>query len=124
MPKPAKIVLSVVTLYSALWAITLFCGPRLLRYQILEAAKAEWLDADSRQRERNRRDPRLEQYYSMAFKSGPKVEVRLRSCLWPLYFEAETSRSIGGLNGSGAIGTYVFTPWKVYEIYSVSTWIS
>jgi len=124
MKKPAKISVIIFATYAALWDATGYFGPLALKKQIFRDAKVEWEQCYREQEIRNKESPDLKNFDSMAFKSGPSVKVSLRRCFTPFYFEAETSRVIGGLNGAGAVGRYLVMPWRVYVLSEVGTWVS
>ena len=54
----------------------------------------------------------------------PHVEVKMLSCPAPFFFRAEYSRVVDRLNGSGAVGSFLWLPWRVYTLSEVPTWIS
>ena len=124
MKKVARILTTAVATCGVLWGATLYFGPLALRRQILHDAKIEWEQCYREQEVRNKENPELKNFDSMAFKTGPRVRVQLRRCFAPFYFEAETGRLIGGLNGVGTVGRYFITPWKVYVLSEVGTWES
>jgi len=114
----------LLLVYAGLWLITWRVGPWVLRRQLLIEAKKEWAHEIQLQQDREVADPRQKGFDDFAFTRGPSVQVRLLRCSAPFVFEAEVSRSIGGLNGSGAIGRYVFTPWHVYVVWKKQAWLS
>lgn len=119
-----KRALAAILAYSALWAGTRAYGPFLLHWQLHREALVTWrhfrgkaLDDPSHGRDRLGRN-------SLAYENGPHVEVHVLSCPTPFLLRMETGQFIGGLNGCGAIGWYLVTPWRVYLIDGCGTWVA
>jgi hypothetical protein len=112
----AKILLIAAGVYLAFWGATRLSATWILERQLLSEARVDW--------ERHRGDPRRKEAGSMAFESGPQIEVELLSCPAPLVFKAKCGRIIGPLNGYGTVGRYFLTPWRAYLISEVHTWVS
>jgi hypothetical protein len=126
MSKLKKALLVLGAVYLALWAATRFVVPSALERQMLREAKAEWKMFRDQQEERKKEHPEWARFLrdDMASPNGPGVEVVLLSCPAPFLIRASTSRVIGGLNGGGTEGWYLFTPWRVYGIAVTGTWVS
>jgi len=124
MKKTARVLVISIAAYAVLWGATRYVGPLALRKQMLRDAKVEWERCYREQEVRNEKYPELKNFDSIAYKAGPSVSVKLRRCFAPFWFEAETGRAIGGLNGVGEVGRYFVTPWKVYILSEVEIWVS
>ena len=123
MKKLRKILLIFAAVYLISWGVTFHYAPSALQHQMLREAKIEWQHFHDEQ-EQNKRPELMHLQGSMAFDTGPVVEVKLLSCPIPFFFLAETRRVIGGLNGSGAEGWFLYTPWHVYDVAVIGTWVS
>jgi hypothetical protein len=119
LPKKALI---AVTVYLALWAATWLSAPRLLKRQLLKEVTADWQRYRADQEKKEEHYPHSNE--PMAFAKGPQVDVELLSCPAPFLIEAKCGRIVGGLNGYGTVGRYLVTPWRVYILSEVHTWVS
>ena len=118
----AKSLVAVVVLYGALWALTVAFGGRLLERHLAADLKKEW--REWRDKAETEREPWPGANDRMAFAGGPGLKVRVISCPAPFICFAEVDRTIGGLNGRGAVGKYLVTPWHTYILYEHGTWVS
>lgn len=112
----------VGAVYGALWAATWIFAPVALKRQLDAEAQSDWQRYHAEQEKKAERYPGSRE--KMAFSNGPHVKVDLLVCPAPFVIMAKCSRMIGGLNGYGTIGWYVFTPWRVYGLWVEQTWVS
>jgi hypothetical protein len=118
----AKWLVAVVVLYSALWGLTVAFGERLLERHLDADLKKEW--REWRDKAETEREPWPGAKDRLAFAGGPNLKVRVISCPAPFICIAEVDRTIGGLNGRGAVGKYLITPWRTYTLSEDDTWVS
>ncbi len=118
----AKWLVAIVALYGALWGLTVAFGGQLLERHLDADLKKEWREC------RDKADAEKEYFPGSkdrtAFAGGPSLRVRVISCPAPFVCIAEVDRAIGGLNGGGAVGKYLVTPWRAYILYEHRTWVS
>ena len=120
-PFTKKLVIAAIV-YVGLWAGTWLYAPVALQHQIYKEAIPAWSES-RRQREVVRKDiPQMREL--PVYERGPVARVELLLCPAPFVIKTDCGRSIGGLNGHGWIGWYLFTPWRVYELPGTSTWES
>ena len=116
-----KLTIGIVT-YATLWLATWLYTPVALERQLYNEAYAVWQHFHAEQKREIRNDPH--HVNKMAFEKGPVVDVDPLICPAPFLIKIECGRAIGGLNGSGNISWYLLTPWHVYELSYVETWVS
>jgi hypothetical protein len=118
----AKWLTAIVMLYCALWGLTAAFGGRVLERHLDADLKKEWREWRDKAEIRDERWPQARD--SMALARGPSLKVRMISCPAPFICIAEVDRTVGGLNGRGAVGKYLVTPWRTYILSEHGTWIS
>ena len=118
----AKWLLVGVVLYGALWGLTVAFGGRRLERQLAADLREVWRMWRDKAETRDAPWPGAKD--RMAFAGGPSLKVRLISCPAPFICLAEVDRTIGGLNGRGAVGKYLLTPWRTYILSEHGTWVS
>ena len=129
MKRSVKVLLVTgIVSYCALWGITAICATPTLESQMLRDAEKEWQYWRRREgkdlAEMKRAHPEFRLSRVMANDGGPWIKVKLLRCPAPFFFIAETSKVIGGLNGTGSVGLYLYSPWHIYFLFVHGTWVS
>lgn len=119
----AKKLIVIAIVYVGLWVGTWLYAPVALQRQIYSEAEPDWRDYRSQREERIKGGyPRMPDL--PIYEHGPVATVELLVCPAPFVIKTDCGRSIGGLNGHGWVGWYLFTPWRVYQVTGNSTWVS
>jgi len=108
--------------YCALWGATAVWGGRILERQLSVDLQKEW--RSSRDEAEAKREMVPGSRDRIAYPHGPRLKVQALSCPAPFVIDAEVERTIGGLNGRGAVGRYLVTPWRTYILSEHRTWVS
>ena len=114
--------LTVVTFYGFFWGLTAAYGGWLLEKQLTADLKKEWREWRDKAEAKRELWPGAKD--RTAFAGGPSLKVRVITCPAPFICVAEVDGTIGGLNGRGAVGKYLVTPWRTYILHEQDTWIS
>jgi hypothetical protein len=122
MKRIAKWLVTVVVLYGVLWGLTVAFGGGLLERHLAANLKKEWRECRDEAESKDGRFPAAKD--RIAFAGGPILKVRVISYPAPFICIAEVDRTIGGLNGRGAVGKYLLTPWRIYILREHGTWVS
>lgn len=108
-----------LSVYVALWGLSWVCVGASLERQIFREAKHDY---DEHITKPGRPPP---QAPDGTF-PYPSASVRTLCCPFPAIFRAEHRRVLGPLNAYGGESWFLWTPWRVYVLYTYpdSEWIS